>query len=149
MVSSSQKYDRGFSSRILIFYPSLIPDQGIKKAPDPGSATLFNPEFHIRICINLSCWIQIQVYKLHLNYDFFFICKNVFFDIFSHKKKLFFLTGPQDDRNMSKRKKFPKKVTIKFMEETWIQVPNKKIKTGSGSALNPKPCLTSSKYYTL
>jgi hypothetical protein len=41
---SSRKYDPGCSSRIriLIFYPSLIPDQGVKKAPDPGfgSATL-------------------------------------------------------------------------------------------------------------
>jgi hypothetical protein len=26
--------------RILVFYPSRIPDPGIKKAPDPGSATL-------------------------------------------------------------------------------------------------------------
>jgi hypothetical protein len=38
---SSQKHDRGCSSRIriLIFYPSRI--QGVKKAPYPGSATLF------------------------------------------------------------------------------------------------------------
>ncbi len=40
----SRKYDLGCSSRIriLIFYPSLIPDPGVKKAPDPGfgSATL-------------------------------------------------------------------------------------------------------------
>ncbi len=35
---SSRKYDPGI--RILIFYPSRIPDTGIKKAPDPGSATL-------------------------------------------------------------------------------------------------------------
>ncbi len=36
---SSRKYDPGCSSRIriLIFYPSRI--QGVKKAPDPGSAT--------------------------------------------------------------------------------------------------------------
>ncbi len=27
-------------SRILIFYPSRIPDPGVKKAPDPGPATL-------------------------------------------------------------------------------------------------------------
>jgi hypothetical protein len=39
---SSRKYDPGCSSRIriLIFYPSRIPDPGVKKAPDPGSATL-------------------------------------------------------------------------------------------------------------
>jgi hypothetical protein len=44
----TQKYDPGCSSRIrkksririLIIYPSRIPDQGVKKAPDPGSATL-------------------------------------------------------------------------------------------------------------
>ncbi len=37
----SRKYDPGCSSRIrmLNFYPSRIP--GSKKAPDPGSATLF------------------------------------------------------------------------------------------------------------
>jgi hypothetical protein len=42
---SSRKYDPSCSSRIriLIFYQSRIPDQGVKKAPDPGSgsATLF------------------------------------------------------------------------------------------------------------
>ncbi len=39
---NSRKYDRGCSSRIriLTFYPSRIPDPGIKKALDPGSATL-------------------------------------------------------------------------------------------------------------
>jgi hypothetical protein len=37
------KYDPGCSSRIriLIFYLSRIPDPGVKKAPDPGSATLY------------------------------------------------------------------------------------------------------------
>jgi hypothetical protein len=41
---SSRKYDPSCSSRIriLIFYPSRIPDSGVKKAPDPGSATLLN-----------------------------------------------------------------------------------------------------------
>jgi hypothetical protein len=36
---SSRKYDPGCSSRlqILTFYPSRIPDPGVKKAPDPGS----------------------------------------------------------------------------------------------------------------
>jgi hypothetical protein len=41
---SSRKYDPGCSSRIrirmLTFYPSRIPDPVVKKAPDPGSATL-------------------------------------------------------------------------------------------------------------
>jgi hypothetical protein len=43
-VLSSRKYDPGCSSRIpdsdADFYPSRIPDPGVKKAPDPGSATL-------------------------------------------------------------------------------------------------------------
>ncbi len=30
----------GSRIRILIFYPSRMPDPGVKKAPDPGSATL-------------------------------------------------------------------------------------------------------------
>jgi hypothetical protein len=42
---SSRKYDPGCSSRIrmLTFYPSRIPDPGVKKEPDPGSrsATLY------------------------------------------------------------------------------------------------------------
>jgi hypothetical protein len=39
---SSKMYDPGCASRIrmLTFYPSRIPDPGVKKAPDPGSATL-------------------------------------------------------------------------------------------------------------
>ncbi len=41
---SSRKYDLGCSSRIpdpdADFYPSRIPDPGVKKAPDPGSGTL-------------------------------------------------------------------------------------------------------------
>jgi hypothetical protein len=36
---SSRKYDPGCSSQILIFCPSRIPDPGVKKAPDSGSAT--------------------------------------------------------------------------------------------------------------
>jgi hypothetical protein len=38
---SSRKYDPGCSSqiRILIFYPSRIPDLGVKKVPDPGSGS--------------------------------------------------------------------------------------------------------------
>ncbi len=45
---SSRKYDPGCSSRIpdpdADFYPSRIPDPGVKKAPDPGSATLQESE---------------------------------------------------------------------------------------------------------
>ncbi len=41
---SSKKYDQGCSSRIpdpdADFLPSRIPDPGVKKAPNPGSATL-------------------------------------------------------------------------------------------------------------
>ncbi len=41
-IVSSLKHHPVCSSRIriMIFYPSLIPDPGVKKAPDPGSATL-------------------------------------------------------------------------------------------------------------
>jgi hypothetical protein len=41
MVSKPGKYDPGCSSRIwmLTFYPSRIPDPGVKKAPDPGSGS--------------------------------------------------------------------------------------------------------------
>jgi hypothetical protein len=40
---SSRKYDPGCSSRIRImtFYPSRIPDPGVKMAPDRGSETRF------------------------------------------------------------------------------------------------------------
>ncbi len=38
----------------LDFYPSRIPDPGVKKAPDPGSgsATLITPNFLFVICYN-------------------------------------------------------------------------------------------------
>jgi hypothetical protein len=47
---SSRKYDPGCSSRIrmLTFYPSRIPDPGVKKAPDPGSAILQESPVKIR-----------------------------------------------------------------------------------------------------
>jgi hypothetical protein len=47
---SSRKYDPGCSSRIrmLTFYPSRIPDPGVKKTPDPGSATLVGQSWRIR-----------------------------------------------------------------------------------------------------
>jgi hypothetical protein len=32
--------DPGSGIRILIFYPSRIPDPGVKKAPDPGSGSV-------------------------------------------------------------------------------------------------------------
>jgi hypothetical protein len=34
---SSRKYDPGYPSRMLTFYPFQIPDPGVKKAPDPVS----------------------------------------------------------------------------------------------------------------
>jgi hypothetical protein len=37
---SSRKYDTGCSPPVPDFYPLQIPDPGVKKAPDPGSATL-------------------------------------------------------------------------------------------------------------
>jgi hypothetical protein len=38
------------------------------------------------------------------------------------KSKVLFLTGPQDNTKKGKKKKFPKKVTIKFTKETWIRI---------------------------
>ncbi len=50
-----------------------------------------------------------------------------FLTFFLMKRKLLFVTGPQDYRNKGKRKqnyckKFLKKVTIKFTEDNWIRV---------------------------
>jgi hypothetical protein len=54
MILGSRKYDPGCSSpriRILTFYPSRIPDPGVKNAQDPipdpesGSATLVNTPY--------------------------------------------------------------------------------------------------------
>ncbi len=39
-----QNIHPGSRIRILIFYPSRIPDPGVKKTPDPWSATLLNPD---------------------------------------------------------------------------------------------------------
>jgi hypothetical protein len=46
---SSRKYDPGCSCS-LIFYPSWIPDPGIKKAPDPGLATLLFTSCSVMLC---------------------------------------------------------------------------------------------------
>ncbi len=61
---SSKKYDPGCSSRIrmLTFYPSQIPDPGVKKAPDPGSgsATLPTGTVLLRLPVrtwNWRCWL--------------------------------------------------------------------------------------------
>jgi hypothetical protein len=43
-----------FQIRILIFYPSLIPDRGVKKAPDPGSAILVKIIFFCRCTQSLN-----------------------------------------------------------------------------------------------
>ncbi len=58
---SSRKYNPGFSSRIqiLTFYPSRIPNPGVKKAPDPGSGSatllgailIFNFWAYYQLCI--------------------------------------------------------------------------------------------------
>ncbi len=39
----------GSRIRMVTFYPSRIPDSGVKKAPDPGSATPPGSLFRIRI----------------------------------------------------------------------------------------------------
>ncbi len=44
----------GFRIRILAFYPSRIPDRGVKKAPDPGSG-MNNPD-HETIFFRLKYW---------------------------------------------------------------------------------------------
>jgi hypothetical protein len=47
----SKKYDPGFSSRIrmLTFYPSRIPDPGVRKTPDPQHLFLVITSMRIRI----------------------------------------------------------------------------------------------------
>jgi hypothetical protein len=65
MFHSSRKYDPSCSSRIriLIFYPSRIPDQGVKKTPDIGSATLLfvqvgRIDFVCLLCVqSYSVWV--------------------------------------------------------------------------------------------
>jgi hypothetical protein len=75
---SSRKYDPGCSSRITDldpdFYPSRIPDPGVKKAPDPRSATLFVRVYYKTLsqvvlspppppptfCILLAVWLAKQ-----------------------------------------------------------------------------------------
>ncbi len=50
---SCREYAPDCSSRIriLTFYPSRIPDRGVKKAPDPGSATLLlSASFFVSTC---------------------------------------------------------------------------------------------------
>ena len=58
---SSRKYDELSSRiRILIFYPSRIPDPGVKKAPDPGtgSATLDGYMWILTKCQN---WFSLML----------------------------------------------------------------------------------------
>jgi hypothetical protein len=54
---SSRKYDPVCSSRIrmLTFYPSRIPDPGVKKAPDPGSGSATNT-----VCSPCSTFVPIS-----------------------------------------------------------------------------------------
>jgi hypothetical protein len=67
---SSRKYDPGCSSRIriLIFYPSRIPDPGVKKARDPGSwiqirNTAFGASSRFRFIVRY----QFVYYRMHPN----------------------------------------------------------------------------------
>jgi hypothetical protein len=59
---SSKKYDPGCSSRIpdpdADFLPSRIPDPGVKKAPNPGSATLNKRErkYENQCCGSVTFW---------------------------------------------------------------------------------------------
>jgi hypothetical protein len=59
MFLSSRKYDLGCSTwiRILIFYPSRIPDPGDKKAPDPGS------RIRIRNTVYDSLFLQVHEWE--------------------------------------------------------------------------------------
>jgi hypothetical protein len=44
----------GSRVRILIFYPSRIPDPGVKKAPDPRSATLVQSLLNVSTSVYIS-----------------------------------------------------------------------------------------------
>ena len=70
---SSRKYDPGCSSRkrMLSFYPSRIPDPGVKKAPDPGSgsATLL---FIIDGAQHIICIVSSTVDKKVSGFTFYF-----------------------------------------------------------------------------
>jgi hypothetical protein len=47
------------------------PPKMMRVCADPDPQHWFHAVFRIRIRINLSCWIRIQVHKLHLNFDEF------------------------------------------------------------------------------
>jgi hypothetical protein len=43
---------------MLTFYPSRIPDPGVKKAPDPGSATLLKTlQFCVDPLVSVNCYV--------------------------------------------------------------------------------------------
>jgi hypothetical protein len=81
---STRKYDPGCSSRIrkLIFYPSRIPELGVKKAPDPGSGsatlTLTNGKR-----IRMRIWNRIQI-RTKICGEFYF-AKNLLFSFFNNE----------------------------------------------------------------
>ncbi len=68
---SSRKYDPGCSSRIriLIFYPSLIPDPGVKKAPDPGSGSATLNYLHF---LELCSYFTLILENCHLPFFWLF-----------------------------------------------------------------------------
>ncbi len=71
MFLSSRKYDPGCSSRIriLIFYPSRIPDPGVKKAPDPDPQHWPNVVFcrlNFVVMLPDTC-VSVMVYNLFNN----------------------------------------------------------------------------------
>ncbi len=85
---SSKKYDPGCSSRIriLIFYPSRIPDPGVKKAPDPGSGSA-------TLSVTLSFFPLSPCFSLHFLFPFdshsfcpcyLFLFSHLFFPFFTH-----------------------------------------------------------------
>ncbi len=87
--------------------------------------------FRIRIRIDLSCCIRIQVHKVHLNFgrNFFYICKKLSFLHFFHEKKLIFLTGPQN------KQEYPKGKIIINVKSYSQKRPGSGSGSGSGSAL--------------
>jgi hypothetical protein len=60
----------GFRIRMLTFYPSRIPDPGVKKAPDPGSgsATL-SPPFSEKFNYEAASFIKVTTLQGRIDDD--------------------------------------------------------------------------------